>query len=76
MTNPHNDDGTRIAARAGADQIESFLKHFTRPDASWESFGKNDYYLEVMRLHMLEVLLCVERELHLRAAVEPTDLGS
>lgn len=71
------DDQTRTAARAASDQLDTFLHHFTSsPDATWGNFGKDDYYLEVMRLHILEILLCTERELQLRAAVEPTDLGS
>lgn len=72
----HDDDGTRIAARAGADQLDTFLTHFTDPEGSWDTFGKDDYYVEVLRLHTLEILLCIERELQSRAAVEPTDFGS
>lgn len=72
----NHDEDTRVAVRAAADQVDTFLTHFTQPDGTWESLGKSDYYLEVMRLHMLEILLCTERELQRRAAVEPIDFGS
>lgn len=75
MTNQADDD-TRAVVRAGGDQIASYLAHFHRPDSSWDSFGKGDYYLEMLRLHLMENLFAVERELQRRVSVEPTDFGS
>lgn len=66
---------TRACVRSAHNQVDTFIAHFSLPDATWGSFGKVDFYLETLRLHLMEVLLCTERELQRRAAVEPTDLG-
>lgn len=71
-----NDEDTRVAVRNASNQVDTLISHFTNdPDPTWENFGKEQYYLETLRLHLLNVLLCTERELQRIAAVEPTDLG-
>lgn len=71
-----NDENTRDSVRQGHDALSTYLAHFSRPNATWESFGKADSYLEYLRLHMLEMLHTVEAELQHRSAVEPTEYGT
>lgn len=71
-----NDDNTRASVRGGDDQIQTFLAHFTQPDATWENFGKTDSYVEFLRLHLLELLHCTEVALFERGAVVPQEFGA
>jgi predicted alpha/beta superfamily hydrolase len=56
--------------------VSTFFSHFSKPDATWESFGKADTYVEFLKLHLEGLLHSVEAELQARNAVEPTDFGT
>ena len=71
-----NDENTRASVRAAHDQVSTLFAHFSNPDATWESFGKADLYVELLKLHLAELTHCVEAELQARSAVEPTEFGS
>lgn len=71
-----NDENTRASVNRAHDQVSTFFAHFSKPDATWDSFGKTDTYVEFLKLHLAELLHCVESELQTRSAVEPTDFGS
>lgn len=71
-----NDENTRASVSRAHDQVSTLFAHFSRPDATWESFGKANTYLEFLKLHLEGLSHCVESELQTRGAVEPTDFGS
>lgn len=71
-----NDENTRASVRSSHDQVSTFFAHFSKPDATWDDFGKADTYVEFLKLHLAELIHCVEAELQSRNAVEPTDFGS
>lgn len=71
-----NDENSRASVTRAHDQVSTFFSHFSRPDATWESFGKADTYVEFLKLHLTELLHCVEAELQTRNTVEPTEFGS
>lgn len=72
----NNDENTRASVRGAHDQVSTLFAHFSKPDATWDDFGKADTYVELLKLHLAELLHCVESELQTRNAVEPTDFGS
>lgn len=71
----NNDENTRVITRVAHDQISTFLSHFSAPDATWDSFGKTDNYVERLLMHLDEMFLCVQQELS-RRAVNQTDFGT
>lgn len=71
-----NDENTRASVSGAHDQVSTFLSHFSNPEATWDSFGKADIYVEFLKLQLEAMLHTVEAELQARNAVEPTDFGS
>lgn len=72
----HNDENTRASVTRAHDQVSTFFAHFSKPDATWDDFGKADTYVEFLKLHLDSLLHCVEAELQSRNAVEPIEYGS
>jgi hypothetical protein len=71
-----NDAQTCATAHFVGDNLHEVIAHFSRPDATWDGFGKSDVYLKHLQLGLAQLSHEVDVELLNRQAVEPTDFGS
>lgn len=71
-----NDDNTRAAVRAAHDRVASFLVHFFNPEATWETFGKKEIFVEYLKTDLITLAQCVSNEVDRLHGGGDQDLGT
>lgn len=72
------DANTRTAVVEGAERVRQMLDHFSDPDATWASFGKDAAWAHNLSVDLATMLLQVDNAVHELSGADgaPQDFGT